>query len=94
MRVIERHKSPLNRQIHEGIELEMNTAQIILNSKAEWNHSKIPRIMIEVGEEREEDTNSGMTRSTEMGGKERNRRSIRIKRSEKRDIGEVNQGGK
>ena len=46
----------------------MNTAEIILNSKAEWNHSKIPRIRIEVGEETEEDASSGMSRSTEMGG--------------------------
>ena len=55
MKVVERHKSPLSRQIHEGVELEMNSAGIILNSKAEWNHSKISRIRIKVGEETEED---------------------------------------
>ena len=56
------------------MELELNAADIILNSKAEWNHSKIPRIIIEVGEEREEDCNNGMVRSTVMGGRRGTRR--------------------
>ena len=87
MKVIEGHKSPLNRQIHEGVELEMNAASIILNSKAEWNHSKIPRIIIEVGEDKEYDMNSGMVRSTELGGRERsNRRGMNIKKAEKREV--------
>ena len=47
MEIIESHRSPLNRQIHEGIELETNGADIILNSKAEWNHCRIPRVIIE-----------------------------------------------
>ena len=87
MTVIEGHKRPLNRQIHEGVELEMNAASIILNSKAEWNHSKIPRIIIEVGEDKEYDMNSGMVRSTELGGRERsNRRGMKIKKTEKREV--------
>ena len=49
------NKSPLNRQFHEGVELECNTADIVMNSKTEWNNSKMPRIVIEVGEELEED---------------------------------------
>ena len=56
----------------------------MLNSKTEWNHSKIPRIMIEVGEDIEEDVGSGMSRSTEMGGKERGERSLKIRSAEKR----------
>ena len=55
MEIIEKHRSPLTRQIHEGVALEINKADIILNSKSEWNHSRLPRIVIEVGEEQEED---------------------------------------
>ena len=71
MEVVESHRSPLNRQVHEGVELDMNGAEIILNSKSEWNNCGIPRVMIEVGDEVEEDGGSGMIRSTEMGGRER-----------------------
>ena len=35
MKIIEQHRSPLNRQVHEGVELECNRADIILNSKTE-----------------------------------------------------------
>ena len=51
MSVIERHRSPLARQIHEGVELETNGADFILNSKSERNYSRIPRIVIEEGDE-------------------------------------------
>ena len=83
MKVVERHRSPLTRQIHEGVELEMNKAEIVLNSKSEWKHAKIPRIVIEVGEEREEDCSSGMSRSTEVGRKEKRSRGLKLRRSEK-----------
>ena len=81
MIIVESHRSALNRQIHEGVELEMNKADIILNSKSEWNNSGIPRIVIEVGDEVEEDDNSGMIRSTELGGKERRRGGNECKES-------------
>ena len=55
MEIVEKHKSPMARQIHDGVELQASKADIIMNSKAEWNHSKIPRIMVEVGEEEETD---------------------------------------
>ena len=48
--------------------------------------------MIEVGEELEEDSSSGMARSTEMGGKERRGRSLKIKAVNKRG-GEIIQEG-
>ena len=92
LRVVEQHRSPLTRQIHEGVELECNKADVVMNSKTEWNHSKIPRIMIEVGDKVEEDTMSGMSRSTELGGKERGEKSLKIRNAEKREreqIGEV-----
>ena len=63
MKVIEKHKSPLTRQVHEGVEIETNGADIILNSKSEWNGSRLPRIVIECGEELEEDAESGMCKS-------------------------------
>ena len=56
-----------------------------MNSKSEWNHSRLPRIVIEIGEEIEENMESGMARSTELGGKDRGKRSIKIKQSEKRE---------
>ena len=62
MSVEERHQSQLARQIHEGVEIELNKADILLNSKSEWNSSKIPRIVIECGEDQEKDEDSGMTR--------------------------------
>ena len=49
LRIVERHKSPLSRQVHEGVELELNKADVIMNSKTEWNNSKMPRIVIEAG---------------------------------------------
>ena len=33
MRIIEKHRSPLNRQIHEGVELECNKADIVHSAK-------------------------------------------------------------
>ena len=55
MGVVEQHRSPLTRQVHEGVALETNGAYIILNSKAEWNSSGMPRIVIEHREVQEED---------------------------------------
>ena len=55
MKIIRRHQSSLQRQIHEAVLLMFSKADIIMNSKTEWNGAKIPRIMIEVGDEQEED---------------------------------------
>ena len=35
MKVVEKHQSPMARQIHEGVELETSKAEIIMNSKSE-----------------------------------------------------------
>ena len=40
MKVKKSHRTPLQRQIEEGVEIESSVAQIILNSKGEWNGSK------------------------------------------------------
>ena len=63
-----------------------------MNSKGEWGHCKIPRVIIEVGDALEEDGESGMSRSTEMGGKERRRGGIKIKKQEKRNQGRESDG--
>ena len=73
MEVVEGHRSPLNRQIHEGVEIETNAADVIMNSKGEWGHCKIPRVVIEVGDTVEEDETNGISRSTESRDKERSR---------------------
>ena len=93
MEIVETHRSPLNRQVHEGVELDTNGADVILNSKSEWNHCRIPRIVIEVGDEVEEDGTCGMVRSTELGGKERSDKRIRVKPQEKRQIEETGSRG-
>ena len=67
MEVVERHQSPMSRQIHEGVELETCKAQVVMNSKSEWNGSKIPRIMIEVGEDIEQDDTNGKNRAMGEG---------------------------
>ena len=55
MKVLRGHRSPLTRQIQEGVEIENSQADIIMNSKGEWNGSRLPRIVIEVGDEIQED---------------------------------------
>ena len=51
MKVIRSHKSPMTRQVHESIEIEHSKANIIMNSKGEWNGSRIPRVVVEVADE-------------------------------------------
>ena len=71
MEVMEKHRSALTRQVQEGVELEMNMADLIMNSKSEWNYSRIPRIFVELGEEIEVDKESGMEKSRKkVRGKE------------------------
>ena len=42
MGVATRFKTPFSRQIAEAAAIELCTAGIILNSKSEWNGSKLP----------------------------------------------------
>ena len=49
MKVTRGHKTPLTRQIQESVEIENSTANILMNSKCEYNGSRIPRVVIEVG---------------------------------------------
>ena len=50
-----------------------------MNSKSEWNNSRIPRIIIEDGESQTADAESGMG-----GGKERERKDMRDKGNKER----------
>ena len=73
--MIEGHRNPLERQIHEGVQLEIHKADLLMNSKSEWNGSKIPRIVIETGDDLEEDELSGM--SGKGSGREQNKASTK-----------------
>ena len=55
MKVLETHKKPMDRQIHEGVALELTNVDMLLNSKAEWHGSRLPRIVIEERDRQIED---------------------------------------
>ena len=64
MRMEGTFRKPLARQIREGVEIELSRG-ILMNSKSEWNNPKIPRIVIESGEEQIEDQESGLGKKGE-----------------------------
>ena len=80
MRVERGYKKPLARQISEGVEIEMCEGNL-LNSKAECNNSRIPRIIIEEGESQVEDGESGLSKKSEKVRMEEVRKaeSVQIK---------------
>ena len=84
LKVVERHRTPLSRQVHEGVEIELNGAEIILNSKAEWNQSRLPRIVIETGDRLIEDEESGLG-GREIEGRKKKLEMVK-KKVEKRGI--------
>ena len=47
MKVEKCFQSPMQRQIREAQEIEYSTADILMNSKSEWNSNPIPRIVME-----------------------------------------------
>ena len=49
MRIVRKHKKALERQIHEATCIQSSKADILLNSKNEWNGPRVPRISVEVG---------------------------------------------
>ena len=61
-----------------------------MNSKAEWNNSRIPRIIIETGEKLTEDQESGIGRtSTKEKERERTHTQIRKTTADKRNSSEI-----
>ena len=65
MKIVCGHKSPLSRQIHESVAIENCTAKVVMNSKGEWNGSRIPRIRIEVGENIRDEDEEGKDKTCE-----------------------------
>ena len=59
MKVIASHRTPLTRQVQESVEIDNSKAKILLNSKSEYNGSKIPRVVIEVGDQIKEENWQG-----------------------------------
>ena len=57
-------KKPLARQIRESVEIESSKGEV-MNSKSEWNNSRIHRIVIEAGEKQIEDQESGLGKKGE-----------------------------
>ena len=57
MKIQKTHRTPLGRQVAEGVEINRCEADIIMNSKGEWNGSRLPRMIIERGEKIELDEN-------------------------------------
>ena len=87
MKVLRSHKTPLSRQVHESVEIDSSKADIVMNSKGEWNGSRIPRIIIEVGEELqedEEDSMAGTNTKIRAGPISRSGESWRINNTKKR----------
>ena len=86
MRMEHSFPKPLVRQIREGVEIEMSRGTL-MNSKSEWNNSRIPRIVIETGEKLEEEQESGLGRQGEkqkVNGKSQVGRPHIIERNVKR----------
>ena len=74
MKVLRGHRSPLTRQIHEAVQIQYSTADVVMNSKGEWNGARIPRVVIEVGkdiQDEEEETGKEKPHKREIQ-KERN----------------------
>ena len=49
MKVERSHRTPLVRQLDEGVEIATCKAAVVMNSKGEWNGSKLPKMVIERG---------------------------------------------
>ena len=49
MTIMKSYKKAIERQIAEAVNIEMTEADIIMNSRSEWNGSRLPRVIIGVG---------------------------------------------
>ena len=87
MAVEKSFKKPLARQIREGVAIEMSKSTL-MNSKSEWNNSRIPRIIIEEGEKQVEDTESGLGNQKErdISTRKRNTNTREGVRNDKRKV--------
>ena len=80
------------------MEIEGNKADIIMNSKSEWNQSRLPRIIIESGEEIREDEDSGLNKGggnrAERGGQKMFKSKIQKRNHEIEEAEETWEGYK
>ena len=83
MRLERGYKKPLARQIREGVEIDTSSSTL-MNTKAEWNNARIPRIIIEEGETQKEDVTSGLGRQNEKEKKAKAERFRERRKVEKR----------
>ena len=88
MKVLRGHKTPLTRQVQESVEINNSKASIIMNSKNEWNGSKLPRIIIEVGEDVNEEDGDVYQRSTEKRQEKIEKEKWKLDNLKKRKRGE------
>ena len=49
VKVLRRPRTALERQVLEGVLIEEEKLEELLNSKSEWGHNRVPRIRVEVG---------------------------------------------
>ena len=55
MKVLAAHKTPLERQVSEAIEIAHIKVDCLMNSKVDYNGEKIPRVIVEVGNVQEDE---------------------------------------
>ena len=88
MKVIRGHRTPLTRQIHESVAIENSSAEKLMNSKGEYNGSKIPRIVIEVGDQVETEDWNGQENKKVRSSKNVGKWNINNMKKRKRQEGE------
>ena len=97
MKIQKTHRTPLGRQVAEGVEINRCEADIIMNSKGEWNGSRLPRMIIERGEKIELDENDINVRM--MNWEKQNKDiditvisdSVKRKDTENEEVGDIQQ---
>ena len=67
MKVVRKHRSSFERQVHEAVAILTDKEDIILNRKSEFNDQKIPRLAVEVNDRALQVENNGH----EIGKRER-----------------------
>ena len=81
MKIEKVHRTPLVRQVSEGVEIARCKADVVMNSKGEWNGSKLPRMVIERGDKVELDEDDINIRM--MNWEERKRDTSEILRTDR-----------
>ena len=88
MEILRRHKSPLTRQIHESVAIENSSARFLMNSKSEYNGSKIPRLVVEVGDQVDTEDWQGQDREKKESSQKEGKWRINNLKKRKRKVDE------